>query len=253
MIAPDTYAIGEPQEYPDNYEYLLVGQRRALLIDSGSTARDIHAVLTTLTSLQVTAIPTHLHWDHTNGLQNFTSIALIDLPQTRALQSGDGVQLARYDFINNDPPHLHVSEWLKPESVIDLGGRHVRIMSTPGHTASSVSLYDHANHLLFTGDYLYPTTLYEFMPDSSLSAYVATADRLLAFLPSDTRLFGAHCCRNDLPPQAPWLGIQDLRDARNAIDSIRDGTAKGGRGILIRNYPVNPRMTVLTLFPFANR
>jgi glyoxylase-like metal-dependent hydrolase (beta-lactamase superfamily II) len=253
VIAPDTYAIGEPQHNPDNYEYLLVGKTRALLIDAGATGRDIHAVLATLTRLPVTAIPTHLHWDHTNGLQHFTSIALIDLPQLRARQSGDMVQLTRHDFINNDPPRLRVSEWVRPDAFIDLGGRHVQVLSTPGHTATSVSIYDPPNRLLFTGDYLYPTTLYAFMPDSSLSAYIATADRLLAMLPPETRLFGAHCCRNDGPPQAPWLDLRDLRDVRHAIEAIRAGTASGSRGAFIRRYPVNPRMTVVTLYPFANR
>jgi len=244
QIAPATFAIGEPEGDPDNYEYLLIGTKRALLIDSGATARDIQAVLATLTSLPVTVISTHLHWDHTTGLRNFRSVALIDLPETRGRLGSDSyVHLSRHEFIDNDPPHFRVSEWIKPDGLIDLGGRQARILSTPGHTATSISVYDPANRFLFTGDFLYPTSLYAFMPDSSLSAYAATADRLLAMLPGDTRLYGAHCCRNDAPAQAPWL---DLR-------RIQAGTATGGRGFVIRRYPVNSRMTILTLYPFGNR
>jgi len=254
QIAPATFAIGEPQNDPDNYEYLIVGSKRALLVDSGATARNIHAVLAILTSLPVTAIPTHLHWDHTNGLRSFTAIALVDLPETRGRVRGDGyVQLSRHEYIDNDPPRFRVTEWIKPDGVVDLGGRRVRILSTPGHTATSISVYDPANRFLFTGDFLYPTSLYAFMPDSSLSAYAATADRLLAALPGDTRLYGAHCCRNDVPAQAPWLGLDDLRDARAEIGKIQAGTATGGRGLFIRRYPVNSRMTILTLYPFGNR
>lgn len=254
QIAPGTFAIGEPQDDPDNYEYLLVGTKRALLIDSGATARDIHTVLNSLTALPVTAIPTHLHWDHTNGLRSFRSIALVDLPETRGRVRGDNyVQLSRHEYIDNGPPRFRVSEWIKPDDSIDLGGRRVRILSTPGHTATSISVYDPINHFVFTGDFLYPTSLYAFMPDSSLSAYAATADRLLAMLPGDTRLYGAHCCRNDRPAQAPWLELNDLRDARTEIGKIRAGTATGGRGFLIRRYPVNSRMTILTLYPFGNR
>jgi len=254
QIAPATFAIGEPEGDPDNYEYLLIGTKRALLIDSGATARDIHAALATLSSLPVTVIPTHLHWDHTNGLRNFHSIALIDLPETRVRLRGNSyVYLSRHEFIDNDPPRFRVSEWIKPDGLIDLGGRQVRILSTPGHTATSISVYDPAIHALFTGDFLYPTSLYAFMPDSSLSAYAATADRLLAMLPGDTRLYGAHCCRNDAPAQAPWLDLGDLRDARAEIRRIQAGTATGGRGFVIRRYPVNSRMTILTLYPFGNR
>jgi len=106
--------------------------------------------------------------------------------------------------------------------------------------------------MLFTGDLIYTTTLYAFLPGSSLSAYLATADRLLATLPGDTVIYGAHCCRNDAPPGAPWLDMDDLRDVRRAVENIRTGTATG-RGFIIRRFPVNPRMTIVTLYPFANR
>lgn len=253
-IAPGTYAIGEPQDDPDNYEYLLIGRTRALLIDAGQTrTHDIHVVLNGLTRLPVTAIPSHLHWDHTDGLTFFNSIALVDLPETRGRDHDGFVQLTRHEFVNNKPLRFKVSEWVEPDTWIDLGGRHVQLLSTPGHTATSISIYDPSIHALFTGDYIYPTTLYAFLPDSSLSAYVSTADRLLKRLPPDTKLYGAHCCRNDVVAQAPWLSLDDLRDARAAIKAVQSGHARGGRGVIIRRYPVNSRMTMLTLYPFGNR
>jgi hydroxyacylglutathione hydrolase len=255
-IAPDTYAIGEPQSEPDNYEYLLIGNRRALLIDAGATGRDIRPVLATLTPLPVIVIPTHLHSDHTNGLKNFSSIALVDLPETRSRVMDGKVHLARYQYMDGGAtdraPVFQVTEWVAPDSYIDLGERRVQVLSTPGHTSTSISIHDPAAKLLFTGDLVYTTTLYAFMPDSSLSAYVATADRLLATLPADTVIYGAHCCRNDAPPQAPWLGMNDLRDVRRAVQNIRTGNATG-RGIIIRRYPVNSLMTIVTLYPFGNR
>jgi hydroxyacylglutathione hydrolase len=251
-IARDTWAIGEPQNDPDNYEYLLLGRSRALLIDSGATARDIHTVLVKLTLLPVTVIPTHLHFDHTNGLVHFKSIALIDLPEIRAREHNGVVHLGRYQYMGSPAPSFHVTEWVRPNAVIDLGGRRVQVLWTPGHTSTSASFYDPATKLLFTGDLIYPTTLYAFLPDSSLSAYQATADRLLATLPADTRIYGGHCCRNDAPPEAPWLNMNDLRDLRAAVANIRTGKAKG-RGFVIRRFPVNSRMTILTLYPLGNR
>jgi hydroxyacylglutathione hydrolase len=256
QIAPDTYAIGEPQNEPDNYEYLLLGKTRALLIDSGATARDIHPVLSTLTQLPVTVIPTHLHYDHTNGLRYFKSIALIDLPETRSRVKEGMLHLGRYQFLDaSDPnraPVFQVTEWVAPDSYIDLGGRRVQVLWTPGHTATSVSIYDPPAKLLFTGDLIYTTTLYAFMPDSSLSTYEATSDLLLATLPADTIVYGAHCCRNDAPPEAPWLGMNDLGDVRRAVHNIRTGQAKG-QGLIIRRFPVNTRMTIVTFYPWGNR
>lgn len=253
QIGPGTWAIGEPADAPDNYEYLLVGARRALLIDAGATmTHDIHRAIAGLTTLPVTVIPSHLHFDHTNGLAFFRSIALIDLPETRAQANGNVVQPGRYQYEGWSPPRFTVTEWIPPGGSIDLGGRRVEVLSTPGHTTSSVSIWDSAQKSLYTGDLIYPTTLYAFSPDSSLSSYVATLDRLAATLPSDARLYGAHCCRNDAPPQAPWLGVHDLRDASVAIAKVQSGTAES-RGFLIRRFPVNARMTLLTLYPFANR
>jgi len=254
-IGPDTYAIGEPQDDLDNYEYLLIGRARALLIDSGSTLQDIRPVIAGLTRLPVTVIPTHLHWDHTNGLRHFSSIALIDLPETRSRVGADGaVHLDHHEYMAPmaTAPVFRVSEWVKPDDVIDLGGRQMQVLWTPGHTATSVSIYDANARRLFTGDYMYTTSLYAFMPDSSLSAYEATADRLLSLLPPDAVLYGAHCCRSDAPPGAPWLSVGDLRAVRRAVDDIRSGKARG-QGTLLRRYPVNHQMTLITFYPFGNR
>jgi len=252
-IAPDTWAIGEPQDDPDNYEYLLVGQDRALLIDAGSTTtHDIHRAISPITTLPVTVIPSHLHFDHTNGLKFFRSIALIDLPETRGRARSGVVHLGRYQYLGWSPTSFRVTQWIEPGQWIDLGGRKVQVLSTPGHTTNSVSIWEPEARRLFTGDLAYPTSLYAFLPDSSLSTYVATLDRLSATLPSDTRIYGAHCCRNDAPPEAPWLSMADLRDARSAMQNVRDGKA-AGRGFIIRRFPVNARMTMLTLFPFGNR
>ena len=254
QIAPDTWAIGEPANDPDNYEYLLVGKSRALLIDSGSTPRDIHPALAGLTRLPITVIPTHLHSDHTNGLKNFDRIALVDLLATRALVRDGEAHLRRLQFMaptGIPTPVFKVSEWIRPGSDIDLGGRKVRLLWTPGHTATSVSIWDPAAKLVFTGDYIYTTTLYAFMPDSSLSAYQTTADQLLKLLAPGTIIYGAHCCRNDAPPEAPWLAMGDLRDVRNAVAAIRSGQAKG-KGGLLRRFPVNARMTMTTFYPFGN-
>jgi glyoxylase-like metal-dependent hydrolase (beta-lactamase superfamily II) len=255
-ITPGTWAIGEPADAPDNYEYLLVGTTRALLIDAGATARDLRPVLRELTSLPVTAIPTHLHFDHTNGLRHFDSVALVDVPETRARLQDGRIHLSRYQVLaspdGTEPARFPVTEWVPPEGWIDLGGRRVQVISTPGHTATSVSIHDPASRQIFTGDFLYTTTLYAFMVDSSLADYQATLRRLLERLPEGTTLYGAHCCRSDGPPGPPWLNLQDARDAERAVAAIRAGDVRG-EGLLLRRFPVNAQMTMLTLYPFGNR
>ena len=255
-LGNDTFAIGEPRYYQQNYSYLILGQARAVLFDSGSGTRDISGVVRSLTTLPVTVIVSHLHFDHLGGIAPFADVAMIDLPETRADVSRGLFKPSRYEYMGffdgRAAPSLRVAEWLAPGSMIDLGGRTLRVLSTPGHTPSSVALFDASNRRLFIGDFIYPTTLYAFLPGASLSAYQATARTLLEMLPPDTVLWTAHCCRKNEGVSAPWLSMRDLRDLDAALAAVRAGHAKAS-GFYPRVFPVNDEMTLAAGFPWNNR
>ena len=256
-IDANTTAIGEPRYYQQNYAYLIMGESRALLFDAGSGTRDnITSIVSSLTKLPVTVMPSHLHFDHTGGIKPFKAIAMIDLPETRADVTNGEFTIGRYEFHGMrdglKPPTFTVSEWLKPGGTIDLGGRVLTVLSVPGHTPTSVALFDPASHQLFSGDYIYPTTLYAFLPGSSLSAYRATTQRLLAILPADTKIWTAHCCRNNEKISAPWLTMTDLKDLDTALAGINSGDSHS-IGFFPRRFPVNDQMTIFTGFPWNNR
>jgi hydroxyacylglutathione hydrolase len=255
-IDANTYAIGEPRYYQANYAYLIVGERRALLFDAGSGTRDITGIVARLTRLPVTVMPSHLHYDHTGGIAPFTSIAMIDLPDTRADVTNGKLTPGRYEYLGMidglAPPSFSVTEWLKPGSSIDLGGRVLQVLHVPGHTRNSVALYDAATHRLFAGDFIYPTTLYAFLPGASRAEYRATARELLAALPADTKIWTAHCCRVGERTAAPWLTMADLRDLDSALAAIESGESHGS-GFFPRRFPVNRQMTLATGFPWNDR
>ena len=255
-LGGDTFAIGEPRYYQQNYSYLIVGQTRAVLFDSGSGIRNISGVAAKLTRLPITVIVSHLHFDHLGGVGPFERVAMIDLAETRADVSGGLFKPSRYEYLGffdgRAPPSFRVSEWLAPGAIIDLGGRALRVLSTPGHTPDSVALFDASNHRLFIGDFIYPTTLYAFLPGASLSAYQATARMLLGMLPTDTVLWTAHCCRKNEGVSAPWLSMRDLRDLDAALTAVRAGQSKAA-GFYPRVFPVNDEMTLAAGFPWNNR
>lgn len=255
-LGEGVFAIGEPRYYQQNYAYLILGDRRALLFDSGTGTRDISPVVASLTRLPVTVMVSHLHFDHLGGIAPFHHIAMIDLPATRADVMGGGFTPGRYEFgglaDKRVRPTFQVAEWIKPDAFIDLGGRRLRVLSTPGHTPSSVSLYDAAGKRLFTGDYIYPTTIYAFGPGASRGAYHATAQRLLSAIPSDTILWTAHCCRAGEGVSAPWLTMKDLRDLDDALVKVAKGE-ESGSGFYPRRFPVNHQMTLATGFSWNNR
>jgi hydroxyacylglutathione hydrolase len=98
-LGDGTYAIGEPRYYQQNYSYLIVGQTRAVLFDSGSGTRDISRVVADITKLPITVIVSHLHFDHLGGIGPFEHTAMIDLPETRADMSGALFKPGRYDYM----------------------------------------------------------------------------------------------------------------------------------------------------------
>src|ERR1700722_7752327 len=255
-LGDGTYAIGEPRYYQQNYSYLIVGQSRAVLFDSGSGTRDVSRVVANLTKLPVTVIVSHLHFDHLGGIGPFGHVAMIDLPETRADVSGGIFKPSRYEYMGfldgRAAPSFRVGEWLAPGTIIDLGGRTLRVLFTPGHTPSSVALFDASNRRLFIGDFIYPTTLYAFLPGASLSAYQATARMLLGMLPTETVLWTAHCCRKNEGVSAPWLSMRDLRDLDTALTAVRAGQSKAV-GFYPRVFPVNDQMTLAAGFSWNNR
>jgi hydroxyacylglutathione hydrolase len=254
-LGSGTFAIGEPRYYQQNYSYLIVGDKRALLFDTGSGTRDISGVVASLTNLPVTVMVSHLHFDHLGGIGPFDHVAMIDLPQTRADVAGGLFTPGRYEYLGmidgRRAPSTRVTEWLAPGAVIDLGGRALTVLSTPGHTESSAALSDPSTRRLFIGDYIYPTTLYAFLPGASLSSYHQTALRMLATLPADTVLWTAHCCRKGEGISAAWLTMVDLRDVDGALMRVQTGTAKS-TGFYPRVFPVNEQMTLASGFAWNN-
>jgi hydroxyacylglutathione hydrolase len=255
-LGEGTFAIGEPRYYQQNYSYLIVGTARAVLFDSGSGTRDISGIVGRLTRLPVTVIESHLHFDHLGGVGPFEHVAMLDLPETRADLSGSLFRPRRYEYMgfvdHRAAPSFPVREWLEPKSTIDLGDRSLLVLSTPGHTPSSAALFDAQSKRLFIGDFIYPTTLYAFLPGASLSAYQASARMLLEMLPADTVLWTAHCCRKNEGVSAPWLSMKDLRDLDTTLAAVRVGQARS-KGFYPRVFPVNEEMTLATGFTWNNR
>ena len=71
IIDKDTFAISEYRHWEETHCYLLCGTKKAILIDTGLGVANIKKVVDSLTSLPVTAITTHIHWDHIGGHKNF--------------------------------------------------------------------------------------------------------------------------------------------------------------------------------------
>jgi glyoxylase-like metal-dependent hydrolase (beta-lactamase superfamily II) len=232
-IQPDVFALYESHQYEEVISYLVVGSKRALLFDTGLGIGDIRSVVRQLTTLPVTVLNSHTHFDHIGGNAQFTKIIGRDTAYTRTnTAGGTHEQLAEVvlpERICGAPPPgfdkekyaikpFKITKFVKDGDVIDLGGRKLEVLFTPGHTPDSVSLLDRANGLLFTGDMFYAGPIYLYVPESDVQAYKRSVSRYAGLAPKLKLVLPAH----NFPAAKPEMLIK-LAEALKAIDA---GTAK---------------------------
>jgi glyoxylase-like metal-dependent hydrolase (beta-lactamase superfamily II) len=232
-IRPDVYAIYEPHQFEEVISYLIVGPHRALLLDTGLGVAGIRDVVTQLTTLPVTVLNSHTHFDHTGGNAEFSDILNEDTPFSRKNAEGQSNVYSR-DALAPEricgslpagvrPDAYAIRPWKVSRRIhdgehIDLGGRDLEIIFTPGHTPDSLSLLDRANGLLFTGDTFYPGPIYLFTPETDFGAYARSVSRVAKLTPQLKLLLPAH----NVPVAAP--DSLDRLDA--AVKKVQAGSAK---------------------------
>jgi len=129
--------------------YLLVGEEKALVIDTGMNPANLREYLETITDKPMMSVNTHGHGDHTlcNGFFDEAYMhpeAIIDF------KNGKENDKARFEGVPFDYEPIPVTEG----HVFDLGGRHVEVYETPCHSPGDLMFIDRENRLLFTGDNL---------------------------------------------------------------------------------------------------
>ena len=237
-----TFSIGEPRYWQLNYNYLLLGEARAILFDTGPGVRNIKPVVESLTQLPVTVISSHPHYDHIGNNHRFERVAVLDVPSLRSEVKND-VFMPRFSraFTFRRMSPFPVSEWLQPETAIELGNRTLTAFHIPGHEQGSVALLDAGRKQLFTGDFIYPGWLVAFAPTSNLEKYMASIRYLLARTTGDETLYGAHAVPEHPSPTLPHSALTDLLNALQAID---DKSLAPVSRFPMRIYPVNDDMDI---------
>ncbi|MDB5702817.1 MAG: fold metallo-hydrolase [Sphingomonadales bacterium] len=192
----DTFVLR--QSVRTNFEapflYLLFGQDRALLIDSGSGGLKIRPTIDALIaqwlarnhrkSIPLVVAHSHSHGDHHQGDSEFAG-----RPDTTV------VGLKPEDVAT----FFGVAHWPDGIATYDLGGRALSIIPTPGHEPAHIMVYDPRTRLLFSGDMLYAGRLY--VPTDQFAVFAASADRVAAFAKAHpiAMLLGAHIEMTNTP------------------------------------------------------
>ncbi len=234
-LDPGVHLISEPGHVNS---FLIQGSKSAILFDTGLGVANIRKVAEELSDLPLLVVNSHYHFDHTGGNHLFKDIAihrvgapLLQQPSDPGLAEGymaytqrmlqawgpykeaddiyfhllttermirplpKGFDPASYQIVPTVPTQL-----LEEGDVLDLGGRRLQVMHTPGHSPDCICLFDEQNGLLFGGDTINTGPIYAQLEDSDVEAFAKSTARLATLADAVRRVFVCHFLRVENQP-----------------------------------------------------
>lgn len=224
-----TYLLRQSKavHYEAPFMYLLMGNDRAVLLDTGATAdpalfplrQTVDSILEAWLadnphgSYELVVAHTHAHADHVAGDGQFAG---------RADTTVVGVDLASVQSF------FGFSQW--PEQVVqfDLGGRILEITGIPGHHETCLAIFDPWMEFLLSGDTVYPGRLYA----RDMAAFVESMDRLVEFARERPvrHVMGCHIEMTSTPRRDYPLGTKyqpdepPLQMSMEQLHAVREGS-----------------------------
>ena len=202
-IDANTYIISEYRHWEETHCYLLNGNTRSLLIDTGLGISNIYEEVLKLTDKPITAAATHIHWDHIGGHKHFPdfyahaeelewlngkfplSIETVREMVIDRCDLPEGFCVKDYEFFQGMPTKV-----LTDHDIIDIGGREIEVLHTPGHSPGHLCFWEKSRGYLFTGDLVYKDILFAYYPSTDPEAYLDSLEKVAA-LPVK-KVFPAH-------------------------------------------------------------
>lgn len=226
-VTANTYAIYEPFQWQEAISYLLLGSENALLVDTLQGVGDLKSVVDQLTNLPIIVMNTHSHYDHVSSNYQFDTIYGLDTPYTAGNSKGHsnadiGSSMTMDTIWKNLPEEFDISKYeskayeidkfVEDGEIIDIGGRKIQVIFTPGHSPDSVILVDKANRMMFTGDTFYPAPIYVYSETTSFEDFFITSQIMFGYRNDVDYLMPGH---NETMQPASYL--DELRAATMAV------------------------------------
>jgi glyoxylase-like metal-dependent hydrolase (beta-lactamase superfamily II) len=212
-LEPGIFLVSEPVHVNS---FLIEGTSAAALIDTGLGIGDIRQAAEQLASHDVFALNTHYHFDHTGGNHLFPTRLIHEAGAPAIERPVDPDLYRRYSqfigqlmetlprfrdlddrffhFLTDEttprplPADFELSSWsyqpthatrtLRDGDRVELGGRDLTVLHTPGHTPDCICLLDEKNGVLFGGDTINTGPIYAQLADSDVEAFAKSARRL---------------------------------------------------------------------------
>ncbi len=140
--------------------YLVIGNEKAILIDTCGGCGNLRELVESITNLPVIVALTHRHPDHAGGCgwydKFYAGEGDVNSMNKRMTSKAACFAFAKYCKVKN----MRTEKFpYRPECIdiqdgytFELGGRTIIAISTPGHTPGSMVFLDDKEHYIFTGD-----------------------------------------------------------------------------------------------------
>ena len=235
-IDNDTFAISEYKHWEETHCYLLCGTEKAILIDTGLGVANIKNVVESLTTLPVVVVTTHVHWDHIGGHKYFENIVVHEAEKEwlsvrfpiplqavkrnlmcKPCDFPENFVIENYQIFNGTPQRV-----LRDGDCLDIQGRKLIVIHTPGHSPGHCCFYEPDRKYLFSGDLIYKGCLDAFYPSTDPQLFWQSV-RKIQNLSIDRILPGHH--QLDIP-------VDIISRIENGFSRLSDeGKLKQGNGV----------------------
>jgi glyoxylase-like metal-dependent hydrolase (beta-lactamase superfamily II) len=234
QIATNLFVFYEPRHYEETIVNLVIGQQKAALIDTGCGIGNLRKAVETVTDKPVIVINTHTHLDHLGSNRQFEEIAMFDHPLAhRVAEEGVSQQVMQTEILAENLvtkpwpqgfnpsgfalPPFKVSHWLRDGDRLDLGGRDLEVIYTPGEAVDHICLLDRVDRLLFCGDILLHGGVWTHLEGGSLKDLIASYRRLMDYFDEFDHLMPSH--------NEPWLDKDLLPETLTGAEKVISGQA----------------------------
>ena len=246
-VETDIFAIYEPHQWQEVISYLIIGKRSAVLFDTGNGIGNIKAVVAKLTSLPITVINSHAHFDHVGGNYQFDRVVSIATDFTRLRSKGRSNKMVREEASsialcrklptgvtedNHNIQPFKITKVVKNGHQIDIGGRILELIQMQGHTSDSIVMLDRKAGFMWTGDTYYTGPIWLYALGTDLKAYGKTISRLAKLAKDFKILFPAHNV-----PKANPLELVKVRDGFEQVIKGEVKAESAGNGQVLYKFP----------------
>ncbi|MCY3413582.1 MAG: MBL fold metallo-hydrolase [Candidatus Heimdallarchaeota archaeon] len=175
--------------------YLIIGEKLALLFDTGSGVESLGKIVNSLIDKrELIVLNSHNHFDHILGNHEFE---FVFIHQAETVENPIDISFLQpfscdlYNQFEYKIPNCSDIRFLKGGEIFDLGGVELEVIHTPGHSSGSICLFSNKNEL-FTADTVYDGPIY-LPPCNELDSYIHSLHKLQKIVESsEPVIYGGH-------------------------------------------------------------